>query len=85
MTVNGKAWPYPTDLCQVRNAWDAGLVVYQGFSSDPAATDADAKWVIMKLHYDVSNQLTGIDFADSDDSPNKVWDDRASYTYQLDT
>lgn len=79
-----KSWPYPLDMCQTRQAYSGSDLIYEGYSPDPTAEDGDAKWVIIK-HYWSDGKHTGSCFADSDDNPNKVWDDRESYTYYLDS
>jgi hypothetical protein len=67
--------------CQVRNAFTAGNIIYTGYSNDPTATTADAKWAIQKFLYD-GTDVVGIVWADNSDDLIKVWDDRAGYTYQ---
>lgn len=76
-----KSWPFPLESCQVRNAYSGGNILYAGYSPDPTATTADAKWVIQKFLYS-GTDVAAIVYADNDDNPNKIWDDRAGYTYQ---
>ena len=76
-----RAWPYPFDFCQQRRAYSGGSILYEGFSNDPAALPSEAKWMIVKHLYDGTDDI-GVVFADSDDGMNKIWDSRATYTYQ---
>jgi hypothetical protein len=52
---------------------------YLGYSDDPGALDSEAKWQIQKVL--VVGGLTKIRFADASTGFEKVWNNRASYTY----
>ena len=45
----------------------------------PASTDS--AWSIFKITYDGSGRMTSRRYADGTDDFDKVWDDRATYTY----
>lgn len=47
----------------------------------PGTADSVSSWQIRKITYDISNNPTDIDFAGGSTKFDKVWDDRASYTY----
>ena len=47
----------------------------------PGTAKSDSKWRIKKNTYDGSGNLTDIEWADGTYLFNKVWDDRANYTY----
>ena len=54
--------------------------VYIGWAAPGSATSA-SQWKIQKLTYDANNKLITKKWADKSARFNKVWDDRASYTY----
>lgn len=56
-------------------------VVYEGWSIYPNALTSEAKWQIAYNTYDASGNLTQTDWADGTDSFEKVWDNRALYSY----
>lgn len=54
--------------------------VYIGKATTGTATTA-ASWSIKKITYDANNNPITIKFANGTDSFDKVWDDRATYSY----
>jgi YD repeat-containing protein len=58
----------------------SGNAIYVGAALAGTATDATG-WQIKKLTYDGSGNATAIDWAESSNSFNFVWDSRAGYTY----
>lgn len=61
-----------------------GQPVYVGYRLQGGNEDDDAACIIYKITYDVSGNFLRMVLADGDNSPNKVWDDRAAYTYSAD-
>jgi hypothetical protein len=57
-----------------------GYVEYICVSAPASSTD-EAKWIIRKLIYDASGNVTSVLYADDDSSANKICDDRAGYYY----
>ncbi len=60
-------------------AYSGAKVEYIGLAH-PGALISEEKWQIKKLFYDGDNVI-GQRFADGSVQYDKVWDDRASYTY----
>lgn len=60
-------------------AYTGSNVEYVGLAA-PGTSKAAALWQIKKLTYSGDN-VTDVQFADASTSFNKVWNDRASYTY----
>ena len=58
-----------------------GAPLYIGETDDPTATTAQAKWRIKKYTNNGNGQATAENLADQSNDFNKVWDDRATYTY----
>jgi hypothetical protein len=58
----------------------AGDPLYIGFARPGALTSA-AEWQIAKCTYDAGGNMTAKQFAGGVNDYNKVWDDRAGYTY----
>jgi hypothetical protein len=56
-------------------------VEYVG-SAEPGATKAEAKWAIYKVLYSGDN-VTELRWANADRKFDKVWNDRATYTYDV--
>ena len=65
----------------LKQAFDNGAngPVYIGYA-EPGALHSESKWQIVKLTY-VTSMVTMIEFADGTEFFDKVWDDRASYTF----
>lgn len=63
-----------------RIEYSGSNAIYIGTARPGTATSSD-KWVIQKITYDGSNNVTQVDFANSSAEPQFIWDDRASYTY----
>ena len=55
-------------------------LVYIGRAAKGSAKSA-AAWQIKKLTYNASSSLTDIQWADSDDEFDNIWDNRASLSY----
>lgn len=53
---------------------------YIGKARTGSATSSGA-WQIMKITYDVDGNPTEIEYASGETEFNKIWDDRASYSY----
>lgn len=64
------------------------LIEYDG-SNNPiyigeataGTTPSAASWSIKKINYDGSNNPTGIQWAGGSSDFDKIWDDRAAYSY----
>jgi len=54
--------------------------IYVG-EADPGVAKSDAKWRIKKITYDVNNNPTDVQWADSVETFTKIWDNRGDYTY----
>jgi len=74
------SYPFtPSDL-KKRIDYDGGSdPVYVGYAA-PGTAEGSAAWQIQKITY-TGGLVTGIDFAGGTNDYNRVWDDRASYTY----
>jgi len=57
-----------------------GQPVYIGMRI-PGVSEADVGWIIFKCIYDESNNFLRKVAANGENQANKVWNDRASYTY----
>lgn len=65
----------------VQHDYDGGMLpVYIG-EAIPGSATSDAKWRIQKRTYNGSNRLVSIEWADGQYGFNRIWDDRASYSY----
>ncbi len=49
--------------------------------AEPGSETSSAVWQIKILTHDASGNTTAVDFASGTAAFDKVWDDRASYTY----
>lgn len=58
----------------------SGRVIYQGFAVVGSA-ESEAVWLITKLNWDGNGFFTSRVWADGEDTFNKVWDNRATYSY----
>jgi YD repeat-containing protein len=56
------------------------LAIYVG-EAQPGTSKGSPNWRIMKLDYDANNNLILKRFADGSKNFNKIWDNRATYTY----
>lgn len=54
--------------------------IYYGVAI-PGSLTSDAAWKIARVDYDVNSNPIQILFAKGNLDHNKVWDDRATYTY----
>ena len=61
-----------------------GQPVYVGYRLQGGNEDDDAACIIYKITYDGDGHFLRMVLANGDNSPNKVWDDRATYTYSAD-
>lgn len=57
-----------------------GTVKYVGEAEDVTALTSQAKWRIKKMSYN-GGFVVSEDWADGSNDFDKVWDDRASYSY----
>lgn len=58
----------------------SGVVEYKGFAVPGSGDDAPV-WRILRYLFDGSGNVTGARFAEGSADFDKVWDDRAGYTY----
>jgi len=83
LSKTGSAEPYSKSDMQTyvdNNVDDNPL--YIGASRNPSDASNTARWQIKKIVYDTDNTtILQIEFADGTNGYNKVWTDRASYTY----
>jgi len=79
--INTKTIQYPFDKndLKMRAAYVAGDLIYIGYARPGAATSA-AEWQIRKLTYSGSD-VTQVDFAGGVNDYDKIWDNRAGYSY----
>lgn len=56
--------------------------IYIG-EAEPGSLKGQGKWRIRKMTYDGSGKLLNIAWANNDGNFDKVWDDRASYDYDI--
>ena len=56
------------------------LPEYVGWTAPGSATSA-AAWRIKKITYDANDKITDIQWADGNIGDDKIFDDRASYSY----
>ncbi len=54
--------------------------IYIGFTKIGGAK-SDAIWKIKKLIYDVNKNVTDIQYAESNDNYDNIWNNRATYSY----
>lgn len=54
--------------------------LYVGYAP-PGSSESDPVWQIRKMEYDASNRLIAVKFAEGELAYNKVWNNRASYSY----
>lgn len=73
MTENYK---FPSDQKLIETV---GLTIYIGYSQSGTAT-SQAKWTIKRI-VDNGSGLLSIKWADGNQSPDNVWDNRASLSY----
>lgn len=63
-------------------AYDASNnAIYVGKTMDMGALTSEAKWQIYKMNYDANNNMDELRWADGNDNFDKVWDNRATYSY----
>jgi len=55
-------------------------VVYLG-EAPPGSLQSEGKWRIRKFNYNITGDLLEIQWADGDGNFDKVWNNRAGYTY----
>ena len=55
-------------------------IIYIG-QARPGKLTSELGWQILKITYDISNDPTAIDFANSSNAFDFIWDSRATYTY----
>ncbi len=75
------SFPFGSEDLQLAVDYTTGTnPIYIG-RSRPGALKSATDWQIRKLTYDSNNNVTDIKFADGTNDYNKIWDNRASYTY----
>jgi len=59
-----------------------GNYLYVGYAM-PGTSESDPKWQIRKITYDATytNTPIAVDWANGNDNFDKVWNNRASYSY----
>lgn len=63
-----------TSIPEQRFDWDGnGNLIYQGWAHKRNVATSAPQWMVAKLTYDASNQVTRIQILQ-----NVIWDDRAS-------
>ena len=80
--INAATVQYPflhRDL-QMRATYTGTNRIYEGFARAGVAEDATG-WQIVMYAYDGSNNLLSAKFADGTNDYDKVWADRATYSY----
>lgn len=55
-------------------------IEYVGCAASGSPT-SDSVWAIMRIIYDANNNFSRTAFAEKNRVFNKIWDDRASYSY----
>jgi YD repeat-containing protein len=77
-TVN---YPFGHQDLQINAEYDSdNQMIYLG-RARPGAADSAAEWQITKFTYDSAGNITESRFADGTHDYNKVWDNRATYSY----
>lgn len=71
---------YVTDIITFLS-YDANLNVEYIGKAAAGSAGADAAWQITNLIYDVNQNVTQVLYADGNKKFDKVWNDRASYSY----
>ena len=64
----------------VRIDYSDGNITYVGYAV-PGSSEDEAKWQIRKFEYDASGNLIAVKFAEGTVGFDKIWNNRASYTY----
>lgn len=87
MTLLGHTGNWPGGALEVegvnltiKNEYAGTNLIYTG-SAAPGTAVSAAAWAIRKLTYDGSNNPTDVQWASGSAVANKVWNDRASYSY----
>ena len=80
--INSKTISYPFSnadlLCLTE--YSGTYPLYIGYAAPGSALSA-AAWQIKKLTYNGNNNVTAVEFAGGVNDYNKVWNDRAAYSY----
>lgn len=69
-----------TEKYTIATAYSGGNLIYVGKAA-PGTAKSASFWQIMKLTYDISDNLTDIQWADGDKKFDNIWDNRASLSY----
>ena len=67
-------------LSERTSDWVTGGPTYQGFAK-AGSKENDEVWMIVKFHFDGSNNMVKKTFAEGSDNFDKSWANRASYEY----
>lgn len=57
-----------------------GQAAYIGYA-EPGTAKSSPKWQIRKITYDANGAMTDVQFANGTNKFDKVWNDRATYSY----
>ena len=60
--------------------YSGGNAIYVGEAA-PGTSKSEGAWRIKKITYDSNNNATDVQWANGDDKWDKIWDNRASYSY----
>jgi len=82
MAINSKTVQYPFTPADIMTLveYDGNNPLYIG-RANPGVASSLAAWQIKKLTFDANNNVTAMEFASGINDYNKVWDDRAGYSY----
>jgi YD repeat-containing protein len=81
LNCNTITYPFTKDDLQALRTFTVGnKVEYEGYAR-PGALSSVAEWQISKYTYDGSGNCTGKQFAGGVHDYDKIWDNRASYSY----
>ncbi|MDD4339198.1 MAG: hypothetical protein PHV00_05910 [Syntrophales bacterium] len=77
---NSISFPFSHNDMQIKVAYTGNYPVYIGRARPGELTSASG-WQIAKVTYDSNYNVTALQFASGTNDYDKVWDDRATYTY----
>ncbi|WP_169829529.1 hypothetical protein [Desulfatibacillum aliphaticivorans] len=81
LTTESIQYPYSTGDLTTKIEYDGnGNPLYVGLAA-PGSSPSSACWQIKKFTYDGSQNVTDVEFAEGSNAYDRVWDNRASYTY----
>lgn len=68
------------DHLQLKVDYASDTITYYGYSSPNVTTDDDA-WIIKRETKDSSGRTIALEFANGNNSPTNIWDNRASLNF----